>query len=57
MQLGLVAAEFKIACINVVGAGDCTVNDLTINPRVSALRWPRFCINIRPPWEWHQRSL
>lgn len=57
MQLGPVAAEYEIACIDVVGAGGCTVDDLTINPWVALLRWSRFCINIRSPWKWLQRSL
>ena len=57
MQLGLVAAEYEIARIDVVGAGGCTVDDMTINSRVSLLSWSRFFINIRSPWEWHQRGL
>ena len=57
MQLGLVAAEGKIVRVDAVGAGGCTVDNLTINPRTSPLRWSRFCINMRSQWEWHQRSL
>lgn len=38
MQLGPVAAEYEIARIDVVGAGGCTVDDLTINPWVAPLR-------------------
>ena len=56
-QLGPVAAEYEIARIDVVGVGGCTVGDLTINAWVAPLRWSRFCINIRSPWEWLQRSL
>ena len=53
-QLGPVAAEHKIACVDAVRAGGCTVDNLTINPRASLLRWSRFCINMRSQWEWHQ---
>ena len=52
-----VAAEYGIACINAVGAGSCTVDDLPIDPRFPPLRWLRFCLNMRSQWEWHQRSL
>ena len=56
-QLGSVAAEHKIALVDAVGVVGCTVDNLTINPRASPLRWSRFCINMRSQWEWHQRSL
>ena len=36
-KLGPVAAEYEIARIDVVGAGGCTVGDLTINPWVAPL--------------------
>ena len=38
-------------------SGGLYVDNLTINPRASQLRWSRFCINMRSQWEWHQRSL
>ena len=39
MQLGPVAAEHEIARVDAVRAGGCTVDNLTINPRASPLRW------------------
>ena len=53
-QLGPVAAEHEIARVDAERAGGCTVDNLTINPRASPLKWSRFCINMRSQWEWHQ---
>ena len=38
-QLAPIAAEYEIARIDVVRAGGCSVDDLTINPWVALLRW------------------